>query len=96
MFTLRIVKKDGNAEDNFWLGQSYRFLHREWAPEEFKETYEKHHALQKGEQADELIYGIVICAGGDRQYPLSKKEWNYIMTENGATFANLSYKPVDK
>lgn len=88
MFTLRTVRKSDNAEDNFSLGDSYRFIHREWSPELFAKEMEK-----RCETADDNLYAIVVCGfGGDRMFPILKSDWNYIMSENGKTFANISYK----
>lgn len=93
MFTLRTVRKSDNAEDNFSLGDSYRFIHREWSPELFAKEMEKRCDIKLEDKEDYNLYAIVICGfGGERMFPILKNEWNYIMSENGKTYANISYK----
>lgn len=88
MFILRTITGDGH-ELNRVLGDSYNIDYKEKHPESFKgdtpfAEWDKLHP-------DEL-YGCITYNRGSEIIPLWKKQQNYIMTETGKTFANISYK----
>lgn len=85
MFILRKISGSG-VEMNFNLGDSYTLITKEHNKKEFKEMAEKNKAMQ-----DPIIYGFVAYDNGKLLY-LSSQQENYIMTENGGTFANVCLK----
>lgn len=88
MYTLRKITGEG-LQINFWLGNSYTLVTEENNPKRFKENYEMLHKDKPN--SDSETYGFVI--GEDlKSHPLFKKQFNYIMTESGRTFSNLSFK----
>lgn len=86
MFILRTITGDGH-EINQCLGESYNIVLKEQHPDDFKEGQ-----LKEWAETFPEIYGAIFYAGGSEIRPLYKKQWNYIMTESGKTFANISYK----
>lgn len=85
MYTLRkITGKD--VELNFNLGNSYTLVHSERSPEEFKRS------MDNFLNPDENIYAFVGNEDGSKLYALYKKQLNFIMTESGQTFSNLTMK----
>lgn len=97
MYTLRKII-DG-IQSNQSIGEEYQFIDREVNYSEFQKTYkvlfEKEHVADLDESSDNFsanCYGFIICNGGSKIIPLYKKQWNYIMTESGNTFSNLTYK----
>lgn len=96
MFILRRVSEEG-VEMNQEIGSSYTFIHREYNPEEFRKTFElvysKNHVSDGDESADDdtkKCYAFVC--NGDFVQPLYKNQSNYIMSSNGNTFSNVSYR----
>lgn len=95
MLVLRRISGDG-VEMNHVVGDSYTYIHREINPKQFRETFkvvfDKDHVADNDESADKNTkdcYAFVCC--GYIQ-PLYKNQKNFMMTENGNTFANLTYK----
>lgn len=84
MFALRKVTKDG-VELNFALGDSYTLVMKETAPGEFERGAKDHPHYED-------MYGFLTWRGGAEILPLYKNQWNYIVSENGATYSNLSCK----
>ena len=70
---------------NFCLGKDYNFVDKETNPEEFNEM-KKHYTW-----GDE-IYAFISYQDGAKIQPLSSKQAAFVMTENGATFANVSQR----
>ena len=96
MYTLRTITQD-NTQINHYLGNDYLFIGRFESPERFKELYEEEFkepfladSDEKSTSRSKSIFGFVIENGN--LIPILKGESNYIMTENGKTFSNLSYK----
>lgn len=85
MFALRKVFKNG-TEHNVNLGESYSLIMREQTPDEFDKI-----KVHTGHD-DDSIYGFVIYNNGSETHPLYKTQRSYIMTGNGTTFCNLSFK----
>lgn len=86
MFTLRVITED-HVEVNTCLGQTYKFINSLDAEKEFKREAKSFW----NDVTPENTYAFVIAEGG-QPYPLFKDQLNYIMTEGGQTFANLSRK----
>ena len=83
MYTLRKISKKGKYQMNVCLGKNYTLTTRE-SEKEFKE-YEE----MRGLGNDENVFAFIT---GDSTGVLSlkKTQYNYIMTESGATFDNLN------
>lgn len=84
MYTLRRVSSDG-IEMNFNLGDSYTFVEKEKNPKEFKRMINE---VLNGEISN-TCYAFVSYNGGQIHF-LHKDQRNYIMTESGVTFSNLT------
>lgn len=83
---------------NFFLGKSYTVIDRFVNYEEFQRCfntwYGRDHVADLDPSANEdtkKTYGFVSDSFGDL-HALWMNQQNYIMTENGATFSNLSMK----
>lgn len=85
MFILRKISSE-KGEVNECLGVSYSLVEKCLFPEEF----EKARKNWCGGPVDENIYAFLIHDNGAQLTPLYKGQSNYIMTESGKTFANLS------
>lgn len=88
MFILRTIDGSGH-EHNQSLGESYNITFKEQHPDYFNKDadFKSWDELYPGE-----LYGIIVCFGGSKSIPLWKKQQNYVMTETGKTFANISFK----
>lgn len=84
MFILRKITGDGKPI-NFELGNSYTVLLKETHQKEFEDYL---NAGKYGEAYGEEIYGFVISNGDTKC--LFRKQQNYIMTDSGQTFENLT------
>lgn len=85
-FILRKYSKDANVEMNFMLGKHYTIEFRESNPEDF----DKRFSYEKEVFGDDL-YGMVCDVNSEFHF-LFKKQHNYIMTDSGQTFANVTYR----
>jgi len=85
MFILRKVSGNG-VEMNFSLGENYTHITKESNPEEFKQMVKSGGVID-----DPIIYGYIAYDGG-KVLGLSSNQSNYIMTESGITFSNVSLK----
>lgn len=84
MFILRKITGNG-GELNFALGDSYSLILKESNPKEFKEVlYVNGHKAFVDD-----IYGF-IGYGDSKFHMLFINHLNYIMTENGKTFKNIT------
>lgn len=97
MFILRKISGKG-LESNIVIGDSYNIIHRESNTEDFRKTYKivflKDHVADNDSEADQFskrCYAFIVYNKGSEIFPLYKTQWNYIMTCNGDTFANVSY-----
>jgi hypothetical protein len=86
MFVLRKITGDG-VQMNFSLGESYTLILKENNPEDFKRAS----LAVWTEENPENTYGFVSKPDG-QFIALFKKQFNYIMTSDGNTFANVSLK----
>lgn len=83
MFILRKITGNG-VEENFALGDSYSLILKDTNPNHFNEVLEINgHDRFKGE-----IYGFI--AYELRYLMLFTDDYNYIMTESGKTFKNIT------
>lgn len=86
MFVLRKISGE-DVQMNIALGSSYTYIGKLENPKEFDRTSkEVFNDLNK-----EIIYAYVSNHSG-AIHPLYEKQSNYIMTEGGKTFANLTKK----
>ena len=96
MFILRKIGSINNhaiPPRNFWLGKSYTYVHKEQTPDEFIK-FEREVGMINSEESiedDRSLYAYVFDENGD-YFPLWKHERNFIMTEKGNTFENLTFK----
>lgn len=82
MFALRKITNDG-LEMNFNLGDSYTLVTKDRSPKEFEDKMKDH---PNYDEAYAFIYWK------DGVLPLYRGQQNYIVSENGATYSNLTYK----
>jgi len=97
MYTLR--KQIGNKEHNQFLGNEYSVVKRYTDYDEFqkafKASFKMNHVADNDENSDEFTkncYAIIICKGGSETIPLYIGQYNFIMSESGKTFSNLTFK----
>lgn len=98
MFILRKITKE-RLVSNKSLGESYNYICRETNYKEFSDTYKilfgESHVADLDENSDSFsvkCYAFIIYNDGKDIDPLYKGQWNYIMTDTGKTFDNVSYK----
>ena len=106
MFILRVLPKQGaegskdfhGVESNQVLGDQYQYINRETNPEEFRKAFQivfgKPHVADLDEKSDNYTkncYGFISTQDGYHR-PLYKNQHNWIMTDSGNTFANVTYK----
>jgi len=96
MYTLRTFTE--NSEVNNWLGDQYEIIRREESYEAFAEQYrkyfDKNHVADNDPTADEIsqrTYAFVINSKNEPM-PIYKGQKNYIVTESGKTYSNITYK----
>ena len=97
MYTLRTFNEEG-IERNQFLGNSYEYVNRDVNSEAFRVLYKKafgeDHFADLDENATDYsraCMGFLTNEKGDLIY-LSKKEIYYIMSSDGKTFSNLTYR----
>lgn len=86
MFALRKITHKG-IEINFNLGDSYSLITKDFAPEEYMRLMNTMNDVYD----DKPVYGFVTGVDGT-PIPLCKNQKNYIVSENGATYSNLTFK----
>jgi len=89
MYTLRKVI-EGQEECNFNLGNYYSLIEESKFPKHFEQTFEMVFN-NCPPYTDDKCYAFVTSEKGKVE-PLWLSQKNYIMTENGKTFSNLSIK----
>lgn len=97
MYTLRTITSSG-LQSNRLIGKAYAIIYRDESYDEFKDvfkkTFNKPHVADLDETSDDdtkQCYAIIIEDGSIFR-PLYKKQKNYIMTSEGKTFDNVSYR----
>jgi hypothetical protein len=96
MFVLR--KIIGNTQTNYVLGIQYQVVERFADPEEFckifKSEFGYNHVADLDENADNYTkncYAFIVLQDF-ASIPLYMNQKNYVMTETGKTFSNLTFK----
>lgn len=93
MYTLRSLTSEGH-ESNIALGNNYTFIPRKYAEEAFKRVYQNAYE-STGKSFQEIpnkeCYGMIQSENVNFIF-LWESEKNFIMTENGKTFSNLTHK----
>lgn len=90
MYSLRKVSKD-NVDFDTYLGKSFATIRKDHSPVEFEEALESYYGPKKNnEELIERIYAFIDC--NSILYPLSKNYQNYIVSENGNTYKNLTFR----
>lgn len=96
MFALR--KIIGNSQTNYALGVEYTVVEREVECEKFSEVFLKSfgysHVADLDPESDNYTkncYAFILTQDFDA-IPLYMKQKNYVMTESGKTFSNLTYR----
>jgi len=97
-FILRKVLND-NTQTNIVLGDQYQLIERDTNYDEFSKAFEvdfgKFHVADLDPESDNFTkncYAFLVINEGSKFIPLYKGQFNYIMTDSGKTFANLSYR----
>lgn len=98
MFILRKITGSG-VSVNICLNKSYNLVDEEGSPEEFKRALDhwflypgSEKILNQAHEVNEEIYAFLLYNSGSDMMPLYKKQKNYIMTSDGKTFDNLTFK----
>jgi hypothetical protein len=86
MFVLRRIPPKSPVRDT-GIGESYLLIDAERDPEDYKKSLA---TLKVSEDKD--IYGFISHSEGTKLIPLYVNSTYFIMSENGATFANISKK----
>jgi len=96
MFALRKIIE--NTQANYALGIEYTIVERFVEYEKFQEVFEKSfgykHVADLDDSSDNYTkncYAFVLTQEFE-PIPLYMKQKNYVMTESGKTFSNLTYK----
>lgn len=97
MYTLRTFQ--GQIQHNESLGNEYHVVHRETSYDDFCVAYKtffgQGHVADLDSESDDYsknVYGFVVYERGSKLMPLYKGKTYYIMTPQGSTFDNLTYK----
>lgn len=100
MYTLRRMLVENQVQSNVLIGESYNYVDREIAYEEFKKVFEKFFyepytgdSDPTSDDDNKNVYGFIIYDDGSKIQPLYKNQRAYVMTESGQTFSNLTYRP---
>ena len=75
---------------NISLGEDYSVIYRESNGIDFKTSCEKFWSRE--EDVPRECYALILYNSGCRVYPLYEGMKYYIMTGNGSTFDNLTFK----
>jgi len=88
MFILRQISEQ--TESNYLLGKSYNLIEAERHPEEFQRTLK---IWGNGAVIpEEAVYAFIIYDDGAELFALQKPQCNYIMTSDGKTFSNITWR----
>jgi len=102
MYTLTEIGHD-NVTSNDYLGYGFSFVSKEAATDYFLKSYDAWLGKPDARNCVDLeestlqnindnIFAFVISEGGREIFPLYKNLHYYIVTENGKTFKNLTFK----
>lgn len=98
MYTLtEISTEKENVASHQGLGNRFQVIERESSPKEFEKGYNAMYQTASEKNIEEIdinpnIYCLLVTEGGREIIPLSKGNFYYIVTENGKTFKNLTFK----
>ena len=90
MFILRNISN--GLESNTILGDSYNLVEKERSPEEFFKAFDNWEGAIVPRNNESSTYAFILYQEGSKMYPLYKNQDNYIMTSDGKTFKNLTFK----
>ncbi|MCT8340514.1 hypothetical protein MG296_10650 [Flavobacteriaceae bacterium TK19130] len=99
MYTLRRFSRgDEDVQSNCFLGSSYELINRETNPKAFRKAFEKcfneKHVADLDESSTSYMkacQGFVYDGKGNYHY-LNKTDVYYIVSSDGKTFDNLTYR----
>jgi hypothetical protein len=98
MYTLtEITVEKENVTTHQELGRRFSVVERETSKNEFEKAYNAMYQTVGEKIIEEKdinpdIYCLVVTEEGRSIIPLLKKNFYYIVTENGNTFKNLTFK----
>lgn len=97
MYTLTEITKDNNVSHHEKLGERFSVIDREISPKEFERTYNVMYGTTDEkiisiDSVNENLYCLIVKEGGQGIIGLTKGNFYYIVTENGQTFKNLTFK----
>lgn len=94
MYTLTEISEKGTTHQS--LGCRFVVLERELCKVEFEKAYNTFYGnpekILPEENINEQIYCLIVSENGKDILPLYKYNFYYIVTDNGKTFKNLTYK----
>jgi hypothetical protein len=96
MFILRRISSEG-IQMNQTIGESYTYIGRFENAEEFrrcfKKYFERDHVADLDDTSDDDTKQVYcFISNGSLHQPLYMRQQNYIMTDSGKTFSNLSWR----
>jgi len=98
MFTLRTITLDG-LECNQSIGDYYVYVSRERNYEAFSIHFEKYFEMKHVADLDgtsdkytKETYGFLVYQGGSQTMPLYIGQKSFIMTDDGKTFDNITFR----
>jgi hypothetical protein len=89
MYTLRKITGQDGIEFNFGLGSGYSLVMKDRNSDAFKTMFDAH---AKGAFDWDEVYGFVIGHDDNKTHCLFIKQHNFIMTDSGKTFSNITLK----
>jgi len=93
MFILRQIRKAGQgSESNQIIGDGYHLILKESHLEEFERALNAHYKDCPSPDCEDNLYGFLLFNEGSDIYPLYKGTYNYIMTSEGKTFTNITFR----
>ena len=91
MFILRKMGGENKSQArNFEIGNHYEVVDKERHPKSFEEMHKEFGGGYATETPERVIYAYVLF-DGDVQ-PFWNHEYNFIMSENGKTFENITFR----
>lgn len=95
MYTLTEIAED-NVTSHDYLGYGFSVVNKEVATDYFLKSYSawlgKVDEISTLDGLNENIFCFIVSEGGKEIFPLYKNRHYYIVTENGKTFKNLTFK----
>ncbi|WP_395073915.1 hypothetical protein [Flavobacterium sp.] len=97
MYTLtEIATGKENVSFHQKLGERFSIIEREVSQQEFEKgynaLYSNNEIIIDERDINQNIYCLVVSEGGKSIHALKKQNFYYIVTENGTTFKNLTFK----